>query len=295
MEASHSHPPRDAVPHPDVLQQLERACERRSTTLEGSSMVWRCWGSGPPLVLLHGGYGSWRHWVRTIPALASRRTLLVADLPGLGDSDEVPDPVTPERVAAHVRHGIDELIGGGTPFDLVGFSFGSTIGGHIAALLGPRVEKLVLVGPGALGLTINPIDLLKSDASMPPAELRELLRVNLSRLMLANEGSVDDLAIRIQHENTTRARVKSRRFAATDTLGQALQRASPKRLFVVWGMLDAVARGHFPEREAFFRALRNDVQIHLVPETGHWVAYEAPEAFNRVLAQCLGPDAPAAR
>jgi pimeloyl-ACP methyl ester carboxylesterase len=295
MEASRSHSQREDVPPLEVLRQAESACERVSTTFDGRSMVWRRWGSGPPLVLLHGGYGSWRHWIRTIPAFASRRTLLVADLPGLGDSDEVPDPVTPERVAAHVRSGIDQLIGAGTPFDLVGFSFGAMIAGHTAAALGSRIERLVLIGPGALGLTIRRIELRKWNVAMPPGERRDVMRANLSRLMLADDGKIDELAIQIQHENTTRARVRSRRFAVTDTLAQALRRASPKRLFVIWGMRDAVAQGHFHERRAFFHSLRNDVGIHLIPEAGHWVAYEAPEAFNRVLAECLDQGVPEPR
>src|SRR3546814_6277896 len=43
-------------------------------------MVWRLWGEGPPLVLLHGGSGSWTHWFRNIPALARRYRVIAADL-----------------------------------------------------------------------------------------------------------------------------------------------------------------------------------------------------------------------
>ena len=35
--------------------------QRLETPCGDGSMVWRVWGSGPPLVLLHGGYGSWMH------------------------------------------------------------------------------------------------------------------------------------------------------------------------------------------------------------------------------------------
>lgn len=285
--ATDSHRQDGAARHLQVLHEAERSAERLVTVHEGCRMVWRRWGSGPPLVLLHGGYGSWRHWVRTIPALASRRTLLVADLPGLGDSDEVPEPVTPEHIAAHVRHGVRELVGSSQPVDLVGFSFGSTIAGHTAAQMGAGIGSLVLTGPGALGLTIHKIELLKSDATMPAGHRREVLRTNLARLMLAEPASIDELAIHIQDENTRRARVRSRTFAATDTLAQALRRACPQRLFAIWGEQDAVARGYFAERKAFFRSLRGDVGIHLIPGAGHWVAYEAAETFNRVLQECL--------
>ncbi len=54
--------------------------------------IWRRWGEGPPLVLLHGGAGSWTHWIRNIDALAADRTLWIPDLPGLGDSPLPPEP-----------------------------------------------------------------------------------------------------------------------------------------------------------------------------------------------------------
>jgi pimeloyl-ACP methyl ester carboxylesterase len=43
-------------------------------------------GAGRPLVLVHGGHGSWLHWVRNIEALSAKRTLWIPDLPGYGDS-----------------------------------------------------------------------------------------------------------------------------------------------------------------------------------------------------------------
>ena len=66
----------------------------RTPSGEGE-MVWRAWGDGAPLLLLHGGSGSWTHWIRTIPTLARTYQLWVPDLPGLGDSAMPPRPWTP--------------------------------------------------------------------------------------------------------------------------------------------------------------------------------------------------------
>jgi len=49
-------------------------------------MVWRVWGGGPPLVLLHGGTGSWMHWIRNIEELARDFTVVAPDIPGSGES-----------------------------------------------------------------------------------------------------------------------------------------------------------------------------------------------------------------
>ncbi len=74
-------------------------------------MVWHFWdksgGRAPVVVLFHGGAGSWRHWVRTIPALMETYRVLVPDLPGLGKSDFPPDGDNAEPVARIVADGID--------------------------------------------------------------------------------------------------------------------------------------------------------------------------------------------
>jgi hypothetical protein len=57
-------------------------------------MAVRRHGSGPDLVLFHGGMGSWRHWTRNIDALAARFTVHVLDHPSYGDSATVPRETT---------------------------------------------------------------------------------------------------------------------------------------------------------------------------------------------------------
>src|SRR3546814_1155899 len=63
-----------------ALPILCSQAEVRTTPCGDGQMVWRLWGEGPPLVLLHGGSGSWTHWFRNIPALARRYRVIAADL-----------------------------------------------------------------------------------------------------------------------------------------------------------------------------------------------------------------------
>jgi hypothetical protein len=81
---------------PEALALL-RTASRFETPCGAGTMVWHTWGQATrrpelaPLVLLHGGSGSWMHWLRNIPALAaSGRWVLVPDLPGFGDSAAPP-------------------------------------------------------------------------------------------------------------------------------------------------------------------------------------------------------------
>jgi len=72
-------------------------------------MVWHEWGEGPTVVLLHGGYGSWTHWIRNIDALAAEHRVIAADLPGLGDSAMPPEPFTPWSLAGILADGLDAM------------------------------------------------------------------------------------------------------------------------------------------------------------------------------------------
>ncbi|HLI20700.1 MAG TPA: alpha/beta fold hydrolase, partial [Stellaceae bacterium] len=123
-----SRAPAESTPAAIVAAVAARA-ERIETPCGAGSMVWRRWGAGPVLVLLHGGYGSWTHWLRNVESLGERYTVWAPDLPGLGESADPPKPYGAESLAAIVAAGIDRVAPQGT-VAIAGFSFGSVIGGH---------------------------------------------------------------------------------------------------------------------------------------------------------------------
>ena len=74
------------------LANIEAASQRLETPCGDGVIVWHSWGEGQPLLLLHGGSGSWTHWVRNVvPLRDAGYRLLVPDLPGFGDSSLLPD------------------------------------------------------------------------------------------------------------------------------------------------------------------------------------------------------------
>jgi pimeloyl-ACP methyl ester carboxylesterase len=271
----------DGLAATEPLARLDAAATRHETPCGDGAMVWRNWGAGEPLVLLHGGTGSWRHWVRNVEALACDRRVLAPDLPGLGESALPPPVQDPGEIAAIVAAGLDRLLGVGARYDIAGFSFGALVSGHVAAREGRRLRSVTIVGAGALGVPRQPTPLVKVRDKAGEARV-EAHRANLSALMLADPSRIDALALAIQEWNTVHARFKSRGFAHTTSLRDALARAEAP-LNAIWGERDAIAWPHVADRVAVIRALRPDANVAVIPGAGHWVAYEAAEQFNTTL------------
>ena len=270
-----------------LLDELSRAARRIETPCAAGRMVWHAWneGAGAPLVLLHGGNGSWRHWIHQVRHFGATRCVIAADLPGLGESDDAPDPGDPPTIAAVVAAGLRQIVPDSSRVDLAGFSFGANIAGHVAALLGAELRTLTIIGAGALGVARGETPLLKIRDKEGEARIAAH-RHNLASLMIKDPARIDDLALAIQEWNTVHARTRSRGFATTSMLRDRL-RESRAPIGAIWGDADQVAVPHLDQRIAALRESRPDAALELVPGAGHWVMYEAPEACNAALSRLM--------
>ena len=267
--------------------RIESLATRAKTPAGAGSMVWRSWGEGPPLLLLHGASGSWTHWIRNVLPLATRFRVLVPDMPGFGDSDAPPEPHTADGLAALVASGLDVMVPAPLALDLAGFSFGGIIGGLVAARLGPRVRSLVLLGSGGLGLPLGPLrPLIRIEADMEPAEIWGAHRENLRRLMLGRPDSADDLAVSLQVENLRRARFKSGTIPQSDVLRRALP-AIHARIAGIWGERDAFSGPRIEERRRVLASAQGALDLRVIEGAGHWVPYEAAEQVTAALLDLL--------
>ena len=236
---------------------------------------------GPALVLLHGGYGSWTHWLRNVETLAARYSVLACDLPGLGESADAPKPYSAESLAAIVAEGIAR-IAPGESVAMCGFSFGSVIGGHVAAQMGKRVASLPDARRRRSWPPRRPLALTRVEPGMTPAQIAEVQRGNLVKLMFGDARRVDDLAVYLQNENTRRGRIDSRPIAFTDTLIHTLPKASA-RLGAMWGEQDATAINAIEQNFAVLRKLRPGIYCDTIAEAGHWAQWEQPTIFEAKL------------
>ena len=123
---------------------------------------------------------------------------------------------------------------------------------------------------------------------MPAETLAAEARRNLEILMLHDPAKVDGVAIHMQIMNTTRAKTRSRDMGQAYKLSEVLPRVRTP-LTGIWGEFDSTTYPHIQERIDLFRALQPDFQMHVIDGAGHWVAYEAAEAFNARLIEVLAP------
>ncbi|HYP36657.1 MAG TPA: alpha/beta hydrolase [Stellaceae bacterium] len=269
------------------VEGVAAEAQRIETPCGAGTMVWRVWGSGPPLILLHGGYGSWTHWIGNVLVLARRFTVIAPDLPGLGESSTPPEPHTAEGLAAIIVEGLDIVLSKDAAPHIAGFSFGGVLGGHVAAQLGDRLRALTLVGSNGLGLVRQPTALQRVPAGVSAEEALAVHRRNLGALMIADPAKIDELAVYIQSQNAPRGRVRSRRFSRADTLARALPLVKA-RLDGIWGARDATAYPHLDERARVLRSFQPGARFEVIAGAGHWVQYEAAEPFNPLLAEIAG-------
>ena len=269
------------------VEGVAAEAQRIETPCGAGTMVWRVWGSGPPLILLHGGYGSWTHWIRNVLVLARRFTVIAPDLPGLGESSTPPEPHTAEGLAGIIVEGLDIVLSKDAAPHIAGFSFGGVLGGHVAAQLGDRLRALTLVGSNGLGLVRQPTALQRVPAGVSAEEALAVHRHNLGALMIADPAKIDELAVYIQSQNAPRGRVRSRRFSRADTLARALPLVKA-RLDGIWGARDATAYPHLDERARVLRSFQPAARFEVIAGAGHWVQYEAADRFNPLLAEFAG-------
>jgi pimeloyl-ACP methyl ester carboxylesterase len=273
-----------------AVSVLNHAARKAQTACGDGTMVWRVWGAGDPLILLHGGSGSWTHWIRTIPRLSRRYELWVPDIPGLGSSAMPPRPWVPASIAEVAAAGVGELFPPGARLRIAGFSFGGHIATLLAARLGARVRALTLIGVAALGLKAEPRERFhKERTGMSAEERAAVYRQNLAVLMFADPASIDALAVYLQAENVRRARFRSRPFAATDELARTLPQVTAP-LKTIWGTRDIIARPSVETRLAVLRQHHPELEVRLIEGAGHWVMYEAAERFNAAFLELLGAE-----
>ncbi len=243
-------------------------------------------GAGEPLVFLHGLTLDHRMWDDVVPAFARERRCLALDLRGHGRSAPFADGASDvaDLIGVLDHAGVDRC-------DLVGLSRGGMVAIHAAGLHPDRVRRLVLVDaylPTEHLKDWRPIRDARSrgpeavraawlgDALFAPAQRDPAVARRLREMVEGN-----DLAIWFK------------RFAPADepsVLEQPARITRPTAIIV--GELD------LPGFRALAEWLHRTIPgarhhpLVTIPDAGHMVPMERPEAFNAALRAFLARPLP---
>jgi len=139
---------------------VECHVDEHTITIDATRVSYVQAGSGPTLLLVHGGgtESSWQVWQQNIPALARDHTVIVPDLPGFGESDSAPNAISSEDeyyryYPRFLRSFIEQVAPAGAV--LIGIANGGGVCLSVAARYPDMVRALVLVDAAVIGRLIE--------------------------------------------------------------------------------------------------------------------------------------------
>ena len=259
----------------ELIEHLDRTAVRHLIEHEGRVTCWREFGAGAPLVLLHGGHGSWMHWIRNIEVLSHSHRVLVPDLPGYGDSDALHAGSGFPGLVDAIIASVDKLLGADAAFDLAGFSFGGVVAGCVALQRG-GVRRLALLGAVGHGMRRRQSRAMLSWRDVEDeATVLAHMRHNLGVLML--HGPIDPLALEIHRRSCVRTRFESKKTSLSPVLTVTLEQLEIPVLSL-WGEHDPT--GDPAEIASVWQRPLAERTHDIIRTAGHWVQYEAADEVN---------------
>lgn len=261
-------------------------------------------GSGPAVVLLHGGGAGATgasNYVRNIDALAEHFRVVVPDMPGYGRSSKHIDQSDPFGDLAQFLRGLIDELDLGTAH-LVGNSYGGAAALRLALDRPDKVDRMILMGPGGIGTTrglptagLNKLLAYYDEEGPSRAKLETFIRDYLVHDGAAVPDDLIELRYQASIDPDVVANPPLRRpqpgLGALKTL-RRMDVTRDKRLarcatptLVIWGSEDKVNR---PSGGTTLARTMPNCDLYLAAQTGHWVQWERPDLFNRLAIDFLG-------
>ncbi|HEY9174633.1 MAG TPA: alpha/beta fold hydrolase [Verrucomicrobiae bacterium] len=244
-------------------------------------------GHGPPLVLLHGLFGSFSNWLGVSHAFARRFTVLAVDQRNHGRSPHA-DEMSYVSMAGDLAEFLDTH--GLQSAHLLGHSMGGKVAMQFALSHPARVKRLVVVDMAPRAMPPQHRAVIEALVAVDPAAYRSrsemdaalagrLPDVALRRFLLKNLTSAPSGELRWQ-VNLSAIHANYGQLMAAVTGGRPFTRPT---LFVRGEHSDYLTAGDTGEIERLFP----NAQLRTVRGAGHWVHAEAPAEFASVVTEFL--------
>jgi pimeloyl-ACP methyl ester carboxylesterase len=238
------------------------------------------YGSGRPLVLLHGWPCSWALWHSTIEALGREFRVYALDFWGFGESGDKRESFTVNDSVALVNQFMNRL--GIVQTLLIGHSMGGTVSLGVALDYPNIVCKVAVVGSPIDGSSLNVLlklagysftgALLRSRVGLPV--LRTGLRLYAS---LMSKGAIGVQEMLVRKINHTTARPF---FESIGTLRETDLRPRLAEIEVpilgIYGKKDVIVN---PNQHKVLAAGVPHAQVEFRPAAGHFAMLDEPEFF----------------
>jgi pimeloyl-ACP methyl ester carboxylesterase len=262
-------------------------------------------GKGPPLLLVHGWPQTWYQWRMVMPALARDFTVIAVDQRGIGLTDKPNSGYDSGTQGSGLLALMDAL--GHKQFAVVGFDTGMPITYALAADHPDRVERLVVGEAFLPGVTPSPplvsaaplnkrlwhIGFNRVGPEVNEALVRGREDIYFGAEYAASAGTplpaqvvkyyVDRLA-----SSADALRGSFEWYRAIDSdITQNQQRRTKRLTLPVLGIGGAMSGGENAANT--MKLVADNVQAAVIPDSGHWIAEEAPEKLLEVLTPFLAP------
>jgi pimeloyl-ACP methyl ester carboxylesterase len=259
--------------------------EETSMQLTHGEMSWREAGEGEPLVLLHGIGSSAKSWTAQIEHFAKRHRVVAWNAPGYGESSHLKDHApTPQDYADVLTQFLDALKI--ERAHIVGHSLGALMAARFAAGAPGRVRTLTLASC-AIGHAQLPTDerqrlLLSRVDDVTNLGPRGMAEKRGPRLLGPNATPDDirkviDVMAEVEPAGYAQA---ARMLSQGDMLGDLAELPIGLPLQIVYGTADVITPEAVNLRAA---AVRPGTPVAAIPDAGHALYVEAPQAFNTIV------------